>query len=238
MALYGLQLRSNFRRPGVCYRVRCWPFFPPGALRALMFWFELNRRPFPWREAHVSPWARLVAEMLLRQTAARKVAEVWPALLERYPDPVAMAGAEPPELEAVVRPLGLAKQRSQALLEAARHLLARHGGEVPASELELLAIPHVGPYTAYAVQAFTHGIPAPLVDVNILRIFDRYFGLGTRTLNPHREEHIWKRARRVVPLERVAEFHLALLDLAALVCKAGRPACEVCPMRRGCRGSR
>ncbi len=161
MRRYGLRFNWLMYRHGARYRVRRWPFFPPGAQAALLAWYGQNRRPFSWREAGVSPWGRLVAEMLLRKTAARHVEKVWPTLVDRCPTPAAMAAAEPAEVEGIVRPLGFGRMRSIALVEAARHIVQHHDGEVPAGEAELLAIPHVGPYTAYAVQAFAFGIPAP-----------------------------------------------------------------------------
>lgn len=199
-----------------------------------MAWFEANRRNYAWREPGVSPWGRLVAEMLLRQTAARNVEAVWSCLMRQYQEPMDLMDAKPEQLGSVIQPLGLVSQRREALQDAARHIVQRHGGLVPSSTGELLAIPHVGPYTAHAVQLFSFGIPAALVDVNVLRIMDRCFGLKTRTRSPHREKQVWTLAKRLIPEEKTADFFLALLDLAAQVCTATKPRCKGCPLRPNC----
>ena len=43
-------------------------------------------RQFPWRKEEVSPFGVLMAEFLLKQTHADKVAKVWPDLITRYGD--------------------------------------------------------------------------------------------------------------------------------------------------------
>lgn len=172
--------------------------------------------------------------MLLRQTTARQVAEVWPKLVRRYPGPAALANADPAAVEAIVQPLGLGRQRAAALQAAARHLLEHYGGAVPAQLGALEQVPHVGPYAANAVRSFAFGIPVPIVDTNVVRIFTRYFGRSTSTKNPHREDWIWRYAYKGLPSAQTTAFNYALIDLAHQVCRLHRPCCQACPLRSGC----
>lgn len=230
---FGLHILRTYRYRGAHYHVVRWHTFTKRDVGALLAWYRRNGRCLPWRKSDVSPFARLVAEMLLRQTSARHVEKVWPVVISRYPDAQSLALAKPTELEQLIRPLGLSRQRTVALLAAARYLVEQHGGQVPTSAEQLAAIPHVGPYTSNAVLCFSFGIPAPLVDANILRIFRRYFGISTRTRNPHRERHIWLQATKVLPESDVIDFHYAILDCAALICRPRNPVCYQCPLS-GC----
>lgn len=233
MVRHGLALKRR-HSAGTRYWLTRWPRFTPHAHAALMRWFSEHGRQFPWRDPQVPTFQRLVAEMLLRQTSAGHVQKVWPELVRRYPSAEALAAAAPEQLQAVIEPLGMQRQRTAALQAAARHLLAYHGGQVPLSQTELAAIPHVGPYTANAVRCFGLGTPVPVVDVNILRVFARYLGVQVRAVNPHRDQRVWTLADRVLPETGVAEFQYALLDLGALVCRAKHQLCHLCPVSSGC----
>lgn len=237
MPRHGLLLTARYRGPRGRYRVKKWPLFAPKQYERLSQWFAQHGRDLPWRRPGVSPWDVLVAEMLLRQTSAAHVAKVWQNLVDRYPRPADLVKAPNAELQVLLTPLGMARVRTEALKVAAQRLVSLFGGEVPVSYEELVSLPHVGPYTANAVRCFAHGIAVPVVDVNILRIFSRYFGLGTTTLNPHREPHIWRRASLLMPEKEAAPYQWALLDLAAKVCRPQKPDCASCPVRSGCRSS-
>ena len=52
--------------------------------RKLLLWFKNNKRDFPWRNKS-SPFQIMIAEMLLQQTWADKVAPVYEKLLDKYP---------------------------------------------------------------------------------------------------------------------------------------------------------
>lgn len=218
------------------YRVARWPFLPPHAARALVKWQLLHGRKMPWRSCH-DPFALLVVEMLLRQTNSSKVGPIWERLMAAYPDAPALAGAPAEELAALLRPLGLGNQRREALQAMAEALVRHHQGRVPAAPEALERLPHVGAYAARAVACFAFGLPVPLVDVNVIRVLDRFSGRQTPGKNPHRHARVWRRALRSLPEEQVGGFNYGLLDLGALVCRV-RPRCQECPLRGQCRTAR
>lgn len=220
-------------RPSRRWRVNNWPFIPGHLARRLVQWGEHNRREFPWRGAR-DPFHLLMAEMLLRQTRAGHAARIYPDLVRAYGSPQVLAAAQPIALEELLRPAGLAAQRVEALQAMARHLLAHHAGQIPASPKALAATPHVGPYVAGAVACFGFGLPVPLVDTNIIRVMARFTGHGIRGKNPHRNQVLWRRCRRSLPETDVASFNYALLDLSATLCRPSSPGCSVCPLRPGC----
>lgn len=72
-------------------------------------------------------------------------------------------------------PPGLSR-RALRLVEAARAVVERHGGELPADRDQLLALPGVGDYTAGAVLAFAYGRRALTLDTNVRRVLARVVG--------------------------------------------------------------
>lgn len=201
---------------------------------ALLSWFSQHGRTFPWREQS-DPFAVLLAEKLLQQTAARPaVVDAYIRLLEYYPSPEALAAAGIKHLEELVKPLGFF-YRAHELAELGRVLVERHGGQVPKTLKELLALPGVGDYTARAVLSFAYGYDVPVVDTNVARWLYRLDGLTSPLPNnPARKKSLLVRAGELVPAGRAKDWNYAVLDLCALVCKTIRPLCEQCPLQPWC----
>jgi A/G-specific adenine glycosylase len=205
-------------------------FYPEGFF---IQWYREHGRWFPWRDSQVSPYGMLIAEMMLRQTLAHMVVPVWQAFMSEYPFPAACAGASPAALFKLLAPLGLGQQRAEALQLVSTALLERHNGQVPASIDQLLKLQHVGLYAAHAVACFAYGQRVPVVDVNIIRMFSRL--TGTRFPPDNRKaKAVWELATQILPAKHVREHNYGLLDFAAQVCIARRPACGSCLLREHC----
>ena len=205
----------------------------PWLRERLLVWFGRNGRSFPWRAPDRSPYEILVAEILLQRTTAAGVARAYPALIERYPSWAALARSAPEDLESALRPLGLWRQRARALRRLALFFEEREGA-IPDSRATLERLPGIGPYTASTVLAIVYGRAEPFVDVNMVRLLGRFFGLPTVVSGGN------ARPLRALGLQLVSGEHSlgvnwAVLDFAALVCRARRPLCPQCPMCTRCR---
>jgi A/G-specific adenine glycosylase len=125
--------------------------------------------------------------------------------------------------------LGL-RWRAENIVTVARVLEEKFDGRVPDTELELRSLPGVGDYVAQAVLCFAFGRRSVLIDTNTSRIVGRVTGAE----RPRR----WQMRLDLHGLAGAegpnAPFNYALLDLGALVCKAGVPRCEECPVRALC----
>ena len=117
----------------------------------------------------------LVAEVILRRTTATAAARVYDEITQRYPDVLALSQANTCDLEVLLLSVGYYKRRALILKEAAALVVAEYGGEIPDTQEALLRIPQVGPYTAGAILCLGFGIPAAMVDSNVLRIISRLF---------------------------------------------------------------
>jgi A/G-specific adenine glycosylase len=175
----------------------------------------------------------LLAEVLLRQTKAADVVDVWRLLVAKYPTPAALAGARLDFLRRVLRPLGLNRQRAIALKQISQVIARDFRGRVPNKLNSLLSVPHVGLYAASALLCFKFGVPTPIVDSNILRVFGRLTGqdLG-RDLR--RSNHAWSLAWSILPSNRAEAHNYGLLDFSAQICRPKAPLCSQCPLRGSC----
>ncbi len=199
--------------------------------RAVLDWAEAGAgadgglRDLPWRRTR-DPWAVLVSEVMLQQTQVTRVVPRWKAFLDRLPDPATCALAPVGEVIGLWVGLGY-NRRAVQLRRAATEVVARHGGQLPSTLPELLALPGVGPYTARAVLAFAWEQPAAVVDTNVARVL-------ARAVAGHRLAPIAAQATAdsLVPAQRSWAWNQAMLDLGARHCRS-RPSCSGCPLRTG-----
>jgi adenine-specific DNA glycosylase len=89
--------------------------------------------------------------MLLKRTTSKAVARVFPKIIGKYPTLGRFMKANLAELEEDVSVLGLRKQRRKAFEALIVKTTREFGGKLPDDFQKLLAIPHVGPYSAGAV---------------------------------------------------------------------------------------
>ncbi len=122
---------------------------------------------------HRNAFELLVATILSAQSSDARVNTVTPVLFARYPDARALAAAQVEEVEPLVVPTGFFRVKSRTIVEMARALVERHGGEVPASMDALVALPGVGRKTANVVLGHALGVPGLPVDRHVLRVAGR-----------------------------------------------------------------
>lgn len=198
----------------------------------LSAWAAVSLRDFPWRRDR-TPYRIFVAECLLQKTDAATVAPVYATFLQRYPNLSALLAAPLADLQTLLQPLGLAF-RAERLQQAARLLEERYDGQIPARETDLLQLPGIGPYTARAICSQAFELPAPVLDTNVARILERFFGLTGGDRVKSRCQLLWQAAERAAPATAVGDWNLTLIDFGALVCRARQPICDRCPLQQCC----
>ena len=175
---------------------------------------------------HSDAYTLLVAVLLSAQCTDVRVNEVTPTLFARASTPADMAKLRVPEIRKIIRPCGLSPQKSSAIHELSRILVAEHGGQVPESFEALEALPGVGHKTASVVMAQAFGVPAFPVDTHIHRLAARW-GLSNGS-NVARTERDLK---AVFPEERWNELHLQIIFFGREYCPArghDLAACRIC----------
>jgi A/G-specific adenine glycosylase len=213
---------------------------PPGSAHAALLhervldWYADHGRDLPWRDPGCSAWGVLVSEVMSHQTPIARVLPVWHEWMERWPTPADLAAQSPGEVVRAWGRLGYPR-RALRLHEAAAAIVVRHGGEVPADEDDLRALPGVGDYTAAAVAAFAFGRRATVVDTNVRRVLARAVE-GRALAAPALTAAEARLAASLVPRDaaRSAAWNVAVMELGALVCRARGPRCGDCPLRDAC----
>ena len=199
---------------------------------AVTGWYAQAARDLPWRSPDADPWAVLVSEVMLQQTPVARVLGPYAAWLERWPTPAALAADAPGEAVRMWGRLGYPR-RALRLHAAAIAVVERHGGVLPSTVAELLALPGVGDYTARAVAAFAFRQRVPVVDTNVRRVV-------ARAVEGRADAPVTKRDLALVEdllpedPEAAATASVAFMELGALVCTARAPRCPACPVRATC----
>jgi endonuclease-3 len=172
-----------------------------------------------------NPYQLLAAVTLSAQTTDKSVNRVSPELFRRYPDPFALAEADPEELGALLRPVGMYKTKSRNLIAQAKALVERHGGQVPGDYEALTALPGVGRKTANVVLSVGFGEQRIAVDTHVQRLANR-IGLARSGNVLDTEKQLMAR----IPESRWTEAHHALIFHGRNCCAARNPACGTCPI--------
>ena len=91
----------------------------------------------------------------------------------------------------------------------------------------------MGQYVANAILFFCHNIPQPLLDVNMARILERYY--GPRKLSDIRfDPYLQDLSAEITNQKDSATINWAILDLASFICKPNHPKCNICIVTWAC----
>jgi endonuclease-3 len=177
-----------------------------------------------------SPLELLVATVLSAQTTDVQVNRVTQTLFAKYHTAEDYAHAEPSELEEDIRPTGFYRNKARSLRNMAAALVEEHGGEVPSTMRELVALPGVGRKTANVVLGNAFGVDEGIVvDTHVRRVSGR-LGL-TENEDPVKIE---RDLMQVVPGEDWTVFSHLLILHGRRTCKARKPDCPNCVLNDIC----
>lgn len=200
----------------------------------LLAWFAEHGRRLPWRApGRRDPYQVWIAEVMLQQTRVLTVIPYFVRFIRLFPDVLALAEAE---LGAVLKAWeGLGYYaRARHAHSAARRMVERHAGQVPAERHALLALPGIGEYIAHAVLSLAYGQDYLALDANVRRVLARWVGLAQPIHEAAARRAVREFGERILPVGRAGAFNEALMDLASLVCTGKAPACRACPIRESC----
>jgi A/G-specific adenine glycosylase len=194
----------------------------------LLAWYATDHRDFPWRRT-TDPYAVLVSEVMLQQTQAARVAERFPAFMQRFPTAVSLASAS--QAQVLTAWSGLGYNRRALALQRAAAEVVRDGWPVDVAGLERL--PGIGPYTARAIASLAFGEPAGVVDTNVRRWLVRRFGLPAGAPSRGLQSLADALARAGSAADARPWTH-ATMEFGAVICTARNPRCQDCPISVGC----
>jgi endonuclease-3 len=175
---------------------------------------------------HSNHFELLVAVLLSAQCTDERVNQVTPALFALGNNAATMQHIDVEEIYKIVRPCGLAPQKSKAISNLSKILVDQYDGEVPEDMAALETLPGVGHKTASVVMSQGFGHPAFPVDTHIHRLAQRW-GL-TKGNNVTQTERDLK---KLFPTESWNSLHLQIIFYGREFCSArgcdGR-VCDIC----------
>jgi len=204
--------------------------------RLLLAWYRDNGRSFPWRSPGEATYRLVVVEILLQRTQAEAVSRAYRPFFRSFPSWRKLSRARGESLEEILRPLGLWRRRTKTLIALASAVSDR-GGRFPVTRDAVESLPGVGQYVANAIQLVRGIERAPLLDGNMARVLERYFGprsMADIRYDPYLQGLAWQ----VSDCTDAVTLNWAILDVGALVCVPTGPTCCECPLARGCNLSR
>lgn len=202
--------------------------------KTILSWYDQGHRDLPWRRTQ-DPYRIWISEIMLQQTRAETVVSYYERFLARYPTVQDLADAPEEALLKAWEGLGY-YSRARSLQRAAKEIVARYGGQLPADLDKLRALPGIGDYTAGAIASIAFGIPAAAVDGNVERVLCRWDAITDEVGTPAVRRQITARAQALVPRDRPGAFANAMMEMGATMCTPKNPKCLLCPVREGCMG--
>ncbi len=181
---------------------------------------------------HDNPFQLLIATILSAQTTDRSVNVVTPILFGRYATPLDLAGADPAEVEKIIKATGFFRTKSRRIIAASRTLVEQFGGEVPPRMEDLVTVPGIGRKTANVILGAGFGIPGFAVDTHVTRLTNRLGLVKTRV-----PEKIEAQVTRMVQPSEWTALSLRLILHGRRICIARRPRCEECVLNDFCPSS-
>ena len=175
---------------------------------------------------HKSKFELLIAVLLSAQCTDERVNQVTPQLFSLADNPLDMSKLQTEKIYEIIRPCGLAPQKSANISKLSVMIIEKHQGKVPSNFIDLEQLPGVGHKTASVVMSQGFGFPAFPVDTHIHRLAQRW-GL-TSGKNVTQTE---KDLKKLFPEERWNKLHLQIIFYGRSHCTArgcDGTVCEIC----------
>ncbi|WP_307834819.1 endonuclease III [Paractinoplanes lichenicola] len=176
-----------------------------------------------------NPLELAVATILSAQTTDVRVNQVTPALFKQYQTAADYAGADRAALETLLKPTGFFRAKTDSLIKLGQALIEKHGGVLPATLAELVALPGIGRKTANVILGNAFGVPGITVDTHFRRLTNRFGWVSEE--DPVKIEFLVAdliEKRDWTMLSHRVIFH------GRRVCHARKPACGACTLASMC----
>lgn len=178
-----------------------------------------------------NPFELLVAVILSAQCTDKRVNQITPDLMKRFPTPQKMAEAGAAEVFDYIKSCSYPNNKAKHLVGMAQKLVELFDGTVPDDIDELQKLPGVGRKTANVIASVVFNKPAMAVDTHVFRVAAR-IGLTVDSKTPLETE---KQLVKYIPAELIPKAHHWLILHGRYVCLARNPKCEKCGLTAVCR---
>ena len=175
---------------------------------------------------HQDAFTLLIAVLLSAQCTDDRVNQVTPILFASADNAQAMSQVSQQQVYDIIRPCGLAPQKSKAIVNLSKILVDQYDGQVPEDIAALETLPGVGHKTASVVMSQAFGHPAFPVDTHIHRLAQRW-GLSNGNSVVQTEKDL----KRLFPRNSWNALHLQIIYYGREHCSArscNGLSCDIC----------
>ena len=178
-----------------------------------------------------NPFELIVAVILSAQCTDKRVNQITPELIKRFPTPEKMAAADPAEVFDYIKSCSYPNNKAKHLVGMAQKLVELFDGKIPDDVDELQKLPGVGRKTANVIASVVFHKPAMAVDTHVFRVAAR-IGLTTDAKTPLATE---MQLVKFIPENLIAKAHHWLILHGRYTCIARKPKCEICGLTEVCK---
>jgi endonuclease-3 len=186
------------------------------------------------RRWYCEPFKVLVGCLLSQRTREENTEAACKALFAVASTPKQISGLSTPELQRLIKPAGLVKQKASNVKQICRILLKKHGGKVPANRELLMKLPGVGPKTADVTLCYGFGHPSIPVDVHVNRISKR-LGLVEERAGV---ERVRETLQKTFPRKDWYLINRGFVLFGREICLPRNPRCDSCGLKNFCKSRR
>ena len=201
--------------------------------KAVLDWFDqYGRTNLPWQQ-DTGAYPVWVSEIMLQQTQVATVIPYFERFMQSFPTVQDLAAAPLDEVLHHWTGLGY-YARARNLHKTAQQVVTELSGQFPDNVTQLIELPGIGRSTAGAISSIDFKNQASILDGNVKRVLARFS--ATEGWPGKREvvEKLWLIAETYTPLERIADYTQAMMDLGATLCTRSSPSCSECPLMAHC----
>lgn len=200
----------------------------------LLIWFkQYGRHDLPWQYPK-TPYRVWVSEIMLQQTQVVTVLPYFNRFIAQFSTIVDLAKASEDEVLHLWTGLGY-YARARNLHRAARIIVNEFKGVFPATLIELVQLPGIGPSTAGAILSIAFNQKATILDGNVKRVLARWLAIKIWPGEKEITQMLWKIAEELTPTSCNSEYTQAIMDLGATICRPRQPLCHQCPISKHCK---
>lgn len=201
-------------------------------MKELLDWYHVNKRELPWRNTH-DPYKIWLSEIILQQTRVKQGLDYYLKFVDKYPDIDTLAAAGERDVLKLWQGLGY-YSRARNLLITAKELKRKYKSKFPADYQSILSLKGIGDYTAAAISSLAFGLPYPVIDGNVKRVYSRFAGMRADINSRKGNKKLNKISWRMLDKNKPGEYNSAVMELGALCCLPRNPLCDECPLKLTC----
>ncbi len=202
------------------------------AARVILWYDENGRKDLPWQK-DITAYRVWISEIMLQQTQVQTVIPYYERFMRSFPEVQSLADASLDEVLGHWSGLGY-YARARNLHRTAAIIRDDYAGTFPASFEQVTDLPGIGRSTAGAILSLALGQRWPILDGNVKRVLARHAAVAGWPGKTSVAAELWGLAEKRTPVDRVAAYTQAMMDLGATLCTRSSPACEECPVNSDC----